>query len=70
MSTLASAAFTAAYHHLCDEEVEEVEETNEDSAEDTVEVDVETLARELEKSGERDMAIRLRRSSWPPRPAN
>lgn len=68
MSTLASAAFTAAYHHLCDEET--VEETNEDTAEDTVEVDVETLARELEKSGERDMAIRLRRSSWPPRPAN
>jgi hypothetical protein len=58
--TLASAAFTAAFNN----------QTNEDTAEDTVEVDVQTLARELEKSGEYDMAIRLRRSSRPPRPAN
>ena len=58
--TLASAAFTAAFNN----------QTNEDTTEDTVEVDIQTLARELEKSGEYDMAIRPRRSSRPPRPAN
>jgi hypothetical protein len=58
--TLASAAFTAAFNN----------QTNEDTTEDTVEVDIQTLARELEKNGEYDMAIRLRRSSRPPRPAN
>lgn len=58
--THTSAAFTAAYHN----------QTDEDTVEDTAEIDVETLVRELEKNGEYDMAIRLRRSSRPPRPAN
>ena len=55
--SLTSAAFTAAYHDTC-----------EDSADDTVEIDTHSLAEKLVESGEYDMAIRLRRSSRPPRP--